>query len=136
MKRVMGIDQGSSKCGIAVVEDQQDGIRIMFRGVVPTDDIADRVRAVHEEFEPELIVVGDGTRSKPIQALIREALPGRSMLIVDERDTSIRARERYWVENPRRWWRRFLPSTLLTPPDPVDDYVAVIIAERVLNAGD
>ena len=133
----MGVDPGSAKCGIAVVERQQTGHpRILFRSVVSTENIAEEIQSVERAFNPDVVVVGDGTRSKPIQAAIREALPGKSMLIVDERDTSIRARERYWMENPRRWWRRFLPSTLLTPPDPVDDYVAVIIAERVLNAGE
>lgn len=132
----MGIDPGSAKCGVAVVESQEDGTTILFRGVFPTDALAEHLQRTDQEFEPELIVVGDGTRSKSTQQTIREALPGKSLLIVDERDTSIHARERYWIENPRRWWRRFLPSTLLTPPDPVDDYVAVIIAERVLNAGD
>ncbi len=132
----MGVDPGSEKCGIAVVEDQVDGIKILFRGVFPTEALAEHLQRTNQEFAPELIVVGDGTKSKGTQQIIREALPGKSLLIVDERDTSIHARERYWIENPRRWWRRFLPSTLLTPPDPVDDYVAVIIAERVLNAGD
>src|SRR5688572_27917296 len=132
----MGIDPGSSKCGVAVVEEHGEGTDILFRGVFPTEEISQRIQAVDDQFKPDLVVVGDGTRSKPIQSAIRLALPGRSMLIVDECDTSIRARERYWMENPRRWWRRLLPSTLLVPPDPVDDYVAVIIAERVLNAGD
>jgi RNase H-fold protein (predicted Holliday junction resolvase) len=132
----MGIDPGSAKCGVAVVENQDEGTKILFRGVFPTEELAERLQRTDVEFDPDLIVVGDGTRSKGVQQTIREALPGKSLLIVDERDTSIHARERYWIENPRRWWRRFLPSTLLTPPDPVDDYVAVIIAERVLNAGD
>ncbi|MEO7453990.1 MAG: crossover junction endodeoxyribonuclease RuvC [Fimbriimonadales bacterium] len=133
---MMGVDPGSSKCGIAVVEEQQTGhTRILYRGVVPTEDIAESVRAVDEEFAPEMIVVGDGTRSKPIQSAIRDALPGKSLLIVDERDTSIRARERYWIENKRPWWK-IGPSTLYVPREPVDDYVAVILAERVLNTGD
>ena len=132
----MGVDPGSAKCGIAVVEEHVDGTKILFRGVVPTEELPAHLVNTDNEFNPDLIVVGDGTRSKLIQKTVREALPGKSVLIVDERDTSIHARERYWIENPRRWWRRFLPSTLLTPPDPVDDYVAVIIAERVLNAGD
>ena len=136
MKRIMGVDPGSAKCGIAVVEDQHDGTKILFRSVVPTGELAPYLQEIDRDFEPDLIVVGDGTRSSPIQQTVRDALPGKSMLIVDERDTSIRARERYWIENPRRWWRRLLPSTLLTPLEPVDDYVAVILAERVLNAGD
>ncbi len=42
------------------------------------------------------------------------------------------ARERYWEHHRRRGWRRLVPSTMLVPPDPVDDFVAFILAERVL----
>lgn len=109
---------------------------ILFRHVVPTSELAGHLRQAVEDFDPDLVVVGDGTRSKDVQQVVRDTLPGKSMLIVDEHDTSIRARERYWMENPRRGWRRFVPSTLQVPKEPVDDYVAVILAERVLNAGD
>jgi hypothetical protein len=100
---------------------------------VRTDAIGSEVTKVVEQLEPELIVVGDGTKSKAIQAQIREAAPGMSLLVVDEQDTSIRARERYWEETPRRGWRRFLPSTLQVPPVPIDDFVAVILAERAIK---
>jgi hypothetical protein len=63
---------------------------------------------------------------------IREYLPSMGILVVDEKDTTFQARERYWEYHPRRGWRRLLPSTLQVPPDPVDDYVALILAERVL----
>lgn len=81
-----------------------------------------------------MIIVGSGTTSKPLIADIREELPSMAILVVDEKDTTYQARERYWEHNPRRGWRRFLPSTLQVPPDPVDDYAALIIAERVLIA--
>jgi hypothetical protein len=65
---------------------------------------------------------------------IAEAMPSASVLLVDERETTLQARERYWEHNPRRGWRRLLPSSLQTPPEPVDDFVALILAERVLAA--
>lgn len=136
MKRVLAVDPGSSKCGLAVVESDGSSTRILYRKVIATENIPAEITEADKSYDPELVVVGDGTRSKPVQTAIRDALPGKAMLVVDEQDTSIRARERYWIENPRRWWRRLLPSTLLVPPDPVDDFVAVILAERVLNAGD
>ena len=110
--------------------------QILFRKVVPTEDLGTEVQEINDQLLPDLVVVGDGTKSKDIQVRIRSALPGKSLLVVDEKDTSVRARERYWIENPRRWWRRWLPSTLQVPPHPVDDYVAVILAERALNVTD
>jgi hypothetical protein len=79
-----------------------------------------------------LIIVGGGTNSRQIVSEIRDRHAGVGILVVDEKDTTMQARERYWVHNPRRGWRRILPSTLQVPPDPVDDFVALILAERVL----
>ena len=80
----------------------------------------------------EFVVVGGGTGSQDIIKRIRENFTSMGLLSVDEKDTTIQARERYWEENPRRGWRRLLPSSLQVPPVPVDDYVALILAERVL----
>ena len=130
---MLGIDPGSAKCGLAVVESSGTHSEILFRKVVPTEELSRDVQELNEQFQPDLVVIGDGTKSKDIQVRVRAALPGKSLLVVDEQDTSVRARERYWIENPRRWWRRLLPSTLQVPPHPVDDYVAVILAERAFN---
>ncbi|HKM17981.1 MAG TPA: pre-16S rRNA-processing nuclease YqgF, partial [Limnochordia bacterium] len=35
--------------------------------------------------------------------------------------------------HPPRGWRRLLPVSLQTPPVPIDDYVAVILAQRYLD---
>ena len=48
-------------------------------------------------------------------------------------NTTLQARERYWEHNKRRGWRRFFPSTMFLPPEPFDDFVALILAERVLG---
>jgi hypothetical protein len=80
-----------------------------------------------------MIVIGSGTNSKEIIHLVREDLPSIGILVVDEKETTLQARERYWEYNPRRGWRRLLPATLQVPPEPVDDFVALILAERVLT---
>ena len=35
--------------------------------------------------------------------------------------------------NPPRGWRRLLPVSMQMPPEPYDDYVAVILAQRFLR---
>jgi hypothetical protein len=80
------------------------------------------------------MIVGSGTTSKALVQKLRDHMPSIGILVVDEKDTTMKARERYWVHNPRRGWRRLLPATLQTPPGPVDDFVALILAERVLEA--
>ncbi len=133
MRRILAVDPGSAKCGIAVVEGGAESSSILYRSVVVTDALIEALRSADADFKPDLVVVGNGTRSTQTQTTIREALPGKSLLVMDEQDTTIRARERYWVETPRRGWRRFLPSSMQVPPVPIDDFVAVILAERVLS---
>jgi len=47
-------------------------------------------------------------------------------------ETTIRARARYFAANPPRGWRRIVPRGMLLPPRPIDDFAAVLIAERFL----
>jgi len=82
----------------------------------------------------DLVVVGSGTNSKEVVKRIRTECIGDSILVIDEKDTTLQARERYWIHNKRRGWRRFLPATLQVPPEPIDDYAALILAERVLSS--
>lgn len=134
MKTVLGVDPGTGKCGLAVVRVHGEKTEILAREICDVPDVGNRAHTLVQAHDVELAVVGNGTNSKSVQIALRETCPGLSLLIVDERDSSIRARERYWECTPRRGWRRFLPSSLQVPPVPIDDYVAVILAERAISA--
>jgi hypothetical protein len=54
--------------------------------------------------------------------------------LIEEAGTTLAARARYFKEHPRRGWRRLLPLGLQTPPEPYDDYVAVLLAEAALGS--
>lgn len=133
-RTVLAIDPGSSKCGLAVVKRSSGGrLDVLWREVSPVENVSERVERARSEYALSMVIIGNGTRSKEVVGRIREEFPTLGILVVDERDTSLKARERYWEHNPRRGWRRLVPATLQTPPDPVDDFVAVILAERVLG---
>lgn len=133
-KTVLAIDPGSSKCGLAVVHRSAAGrLDLLWRTVAPTESLESNITEAQSNHNFSLVIVGSGTRSKDIVGRIRELLPSIGLLVVDEKDTTLKARERYWEHNPRRGWRRLLPATLQTPPGPVDDFVALILAERVLG---
>lgn len=132
-KTVLAIDPGSSKCGMALVRrSPQETTSMLWRAVVPTDAVLPKLHEAYVVSPFELVIVGGGTTSRQVVQSIREHLPSMGILVVDERDTSLQARERYWEHHPRRGWRRILPATLQVPPEPVDDFVAMILAERVL----
>ncbi|GMV87685.1 MAG: hypothetical protein AMXMBFR81_06160 [Chthonomonas sp.] len=133
-KTVLAIDPGSSKCGLAVVRRDREGrLELVLRKVVPTERLAAEVAETAAVAPYSLVIMGSGTKSKELSAALKEARPQDPILMVDEKETTMEARERYWEFNPRRGWRRLFPSTMLTPPEPVDDFVALILAERVLE---
>lgn len=134
-RTVLAIDPGSSKCGLALVRREESGeITLLWRTIGDADSIEEELDKAIAVEPYNLVIVGSGTRSRPIVHRIREHLPSVGVLVVDERDTSLMARERYWEHHKRRGWRRLIPATLQVPPEPVDDFVAVILAERVLGA--
>lgn len=133
-KTVLAIDPGSSKCGLALVRRDRDGeIELLWRRVAPREQLIPSLNDAFATSRFSLVIVGSGTRGREIVDEIREEMPSMGILVVDEKETTLRARERYWIHNPRRGWRRFFPSTMQVPPEPVDDFVALILAERVLR---
>src|SRR5690349_9755325 len=112
-KTVLAIDPGASKCGMALVQrDAQEKIKLIWRAIAPTEGLLPKIHEAAEVAPFSLIVVGSGTNSKPVIKGIREEFPSMGLLVVDEKDTSNQARERYWMHNPRRGWRRIVPATL------------------------
>ena len=126
---VAAIDPGREKCGVAIVAENGE---VLEQSVVATvwlaDEMAERVR----RFSPERILLGNGTTSRAAETKIRENLPDIPVEIVDEYRTTDDARCAYWKANPPTGWRRFFPTSMQVPPEPVDDFVAVILAQRYL----
>ena len=124
---ILAIDPGREKCGVAVCATG----RVLERAVASPRELADLVAAWQRRHGITEIVVGNRTGSADIVARVREAVavPVRS---VEESGTTLMARMRYFAEHPPRGWRRLLPAGLRIPPEPYDDYAAVLLAERAL----
>ena len=124
---ILAVDPGREKCGLAVM--RHDG-KIFYQEVVETARLSIKVSRLVREYEAEALAIGDGTTSAAAQAAIKEAVPELKLAVLDEYRTTDEAKLRYWQKNHPRGWRRLLPTTMQSPPEPVDDYVAVILAER------
>ena len=124
--RVLAVDPGREKCGVAVCGP--DGV--VAQRVVALPELADLVRTWLAEYGADVILVGDQTGSQRVKTTL-SGLPVR-MVSVRERDTTLLARRRYFLDHPPRGWRRLLPLSLQVPPEPYDDYAAIVLAERYL----
>lgn len=127
---LLAIDPGRAKHGLAVVGP--DGV-CLARAVVGGDELLVRLREWQERFRPQRLLLGGGTGHREVLASLTAA--GFEVEIVPERDTTRRARARYFQEFPPCGWRRWLPRGLLIPPRPIDDFAALILAEDALARG-
>lgn len=127
---VLGLDPGTRKCGYAVVT----GIDAppLALGIVPIETLAERLRDVVAATPVALAAIGRGTNAAVVADVVRSL--GVPVELVDERETSLLARARFFVDHPPRGWRRIVPRGMLLPDRPIDDYAALLIAERFLKA--
>lgn len=128
---LLAIDPGSAKCGLALVASPPP--RVVERRVVAADHLVEQAGVLAGANPGIEIVIGRGTGSQVLVDSLRAALPGVVIYVVDEHETSRRARERYCRENPATGLRRLLPAGLRYPEEPYDDYVAIILAEDFLS---
>ncbi|WP_106626415.1 RuvC family protein [Selenomonas massiliensis] len=124
---VLAIDPGRDKCGVAVLSPAG---ALLFRQVVPTAQLENVVSTLVEKHAPT-IIMGNGTTSAAAKKRV-ETLGG-AVTLVDEYRTTDAAKAAYWEAYPPRGWRRLVPRGLLVPPVPVDDFAAVILAQRFLQ---
>jgi RNase H-fold protein (predicted Holliday junction resolvase) len=128
MSAVLGIDPGTRKCGFALVLNA--GGEPLELGIVPTERLGETVRELAGRHAIRAIALGGGTNVTPVRAVLEPlAIP---IEIVDERETTLLARRRYFSAHPPRGWRRLVPRGMLLPPRPIDDFAAVLIAERLM----
>src|SRR5690554_2875585 len=125
---VLALDPGKQKFGYAIL--LPDGT-VRKKGIGETKRLIEIVQGILAKFTIDKLIIGDRTGSKEfrrilIQELIEEPI---HVVRVDENNSSREGRTRYLQEH-RRGWRRFLPIGLQSPPEPYDDYVAVILGER------
>lgn len=124
----MGIDPGRDKCGVAILNSSGE---IKFQRVIPTEELDTAIKTLAAEFEIESVILGDGTTHKSAAQKVSAA--GLTFQLVDEKHTTEEARREYWKKNPPHGWRKFLPTSMQVPPEPVDAIVAEILVKRFLG---
>jgi RNase H-fold protein (predicted Holliday junction resolvase) len=126
---VLGLDPGTRKCGFALVAAlDAPPLRL---GIVPLVGLAEALREILVATPADIAAVGRGTNAEEVSRIVREH--GLPVALVDEYETTLRARARYFADHPPRGLRRLIPRGMLLPDRPIDDYAALLIAERFLR---
>ena len=125
---VLAIDPGKEKCGVAVVDQES----VLWQQVLERNGYLSLVGEAVRQYSVDKIILGDGTGSADFLREIKGRLPEVEVKVIDEKFSSEEARKRYWLDHRPSGFRRILPTSMQLPPEPYDDYVAVILAERFL----
>jgi RNase H-fold protein (predicted Holliday junction resolvase) len=130
---LLAIDPGRAKCGLAVVcepDTPHEAPVCLERRVVETGRLTLAVGEILRK-RPEIarFLLGNATHSATLRKALTAQFSHMPLEIVNEFNTSVRARARYVQENPAPGWRRLLPPGMRSPEVPYDDYAALLLAE-------
>ncbi|MDH6061832.1 pre-16S rRNA-processing nuclease YqgF [Chrysosporum bergii ANA360D] len=128
---ILGFDPGKDKCGIAVMGlDRQ----LYYHQVVTAQKAIPTIETLRQQFPVSLLVMGNQTTAKQWKKQLAEVLVEQvNIILVDERYSTLEARDRYWQMYPPRGLTKLLPQGMRQPPRPIDDIVALLLIERYLN---
>lgn len=128
---ILGFDPGRQKCGVAVMGVDR---RIYYHQVISSEETISTIASLRSQFPISLLVMGDQTSSKTWRQKLETDLSDPMRIItVDERNSSLEARDRYWQMYPPKGLTRLIPEGMRTPPRPIDDIVAILLIERYLG---
>jgi RNase H-fold protein (predicted Holliday junction resolvase) len=128
---ILGFDPGRQKCGLAIMG--LDRVLYYHRVVVADRAIA-TIQHLRQQFPISIVVIGDQTSAKQWKHQLTESLnDSPSIVMIDERYTSLEARDRYWQMHPPQGLCRLIPEALRRIPRPIDDIVAILLIERYLG---
>lgn len=127
---LLGFDPGQQKCGLAAMGVDR---KLHYHQVVPADKAIATVQELQTQFPISLVVMGDQTTAKIWKQRIAELPNPLRVVLVDERYSSLEARDRYWQMYPPKGFYRLIPQGMRTPPRSLDDIVAILLIERYLE---
>tara|TARA_Y100001968_G_scaffold70627_3_gene61812 strand:- start:11113 stop:11550 length:438 start_codon:yes stop_codon:yes gene_type:complete len=130
MTRLISIDPGRSKCGL-LLADKELGL-VLEGKVVDKNSVVKLINQWIEISFIDLIVMGNGTSSSFWKSKMEQeiAIP---IHLIDEKDTTLRARKRYWELWPKKFFLRLLPAGLIIPSENLDAIAALVILEDYLG---
>lgn len=127
----LGFDPGRDKCGLAIVTSDK---QILSHEVIKSEDAIASLQELWLKYKPDKLIIGNLTTSKQWKQKIEEKLNlSEEIVFVDERNSTLEARERYWQMYPPKGLGRLIPQSLKVPPRPIDDIVAIILIERFIE---
>jgi len=129
MSKLISIDPGKCKCGLVLVDLHQK--KVDQAVVINTEFLPKYVKTLITNETISKVIVGNGTTSR--QNIEKLDFINNDLIIVEEKNTTFRAKQRYFELFPIRGLKTLLPKEIFIMNKNLDAVSALIILEDFYN---
>ena len=125
MFKILSIDPGKYKCGLVVAEISEK--KVYQAIIIQSEFLEEYVRNLNSDEEVSKIIIGNGTNSKGV--LKKLDFFKKELITFEEKNTTYRAKERYFELFPISGFKFFIPREVFILNKNLDAISALIILE-------
>ena len=129
MHKIIVIDPGTSKCGLIIADLDQK--KVYQAEVIKSKYFFEYVKKIYQKEKISQFLIGNGTSSKKYIDELSKFIP--SLIIAEEKNSTYRAKKRYFEFFPLEGLRKFLPREIFILDKNLDALAALIIMEDYYN---
>ena len=129
MFKLISIDPGKCKCGLVLVDFLEKKVDQAI--VLNTEFLPIYVKNLNASENISKVMIGNGTTSR--QNIEKLDFIRNNLIIVEEKNTTLRAKKRYFEIFPIRGLKSFLPKEIFIMNKNLDALSALIILEDYCN---
>ena len=129
MSKLISIDPGKCKCGLVLVDLHQK--KVDRAVVLNTEFLSKYVKTLITYETISKVIIGNGTTSR--QNSKKLDFINTDLIIVEEKNTTFRAKKRYFELFPIRGLKTLLPKEIFLMNKNLDAVSALIILEDYYN---
>ena len=126
---MISIDPGKCKCGLVLVDFPKKKVDQAI--VLNTEFLPNYVKNLNGSENISKVIIGNGTTSR--QNIEKLDFIKNDLIIVEEKNTTLRAKKRYFEIFPTRGLKSFLPKEIFIMNKNLDALSALIILEDYCN---
>ena len=125
MFKFISIDPGKYKCGLVLVDIKNKKVDQAI--VLKTEFLHKQVKTLKSDEKISKVIIGNGTTSK--ENIEKLEFIKKDLIIFEEKNTTFRAKKRYFELFPIRGLKTLLPNELFIMNKNLDAISALIIME-------
>jgi len=127
--KLISIDPGKCKCGLVLVDFLEKKVDQAI--VLNTESLPIYVKNLNASENISKVIIGNGTTSR--QNIEKLDFIRNNLIIVEEKNTTLRAKKRYFEIFPTKGLKSFLPKEIFIMNKNLDALSALIILEDYCN---